>query len=441
MAGTRRRALSCSLVLALGLLLSAARTDSLIRCAFKSDTLLDVWVYVSPSARLQAFAPEELVWKAAGVRYSKRAVRQQLSTSVALGEHARSNATLYAHMFVTKGGASPDPADASFDRHTTSSTRTRLVTHAPRPAFKTLRNLLTGARPAWQLELEALTPEQRAQTVAWWKPLLSLNLVVDQEEYSDEEVPHLLAQHWHTDRLYDSQRSRFRPVLFVNELELTQGKLLPINGSLSSAPLELSVEPMSVSRFLWMLNLRQSFAMQESESEDLRSMFVHTSPLLLYSTVAVSALHLLFDLLAFQSDVSFWRSVDTMEGLSTRSVAVNFVMEAVVLVYLCTEGASWLVVVGSSLTLLVGAFKLVKSARVRQADASRSKGGISETDEIDALAYRYLSPPLALLVLGYAAYELIFDFHRGWWAWALNSLVALVYGVGFIGDFFFGTCF
>ena len=35
-------------------------------------------------------------------------------------------------------------------------------------------------------------------------------------------------------------------------------------------------------------------------------MFVHTNPVLLYTTVVVSAVHLLFDVLAFKNDVSFW---------------------------------------------------------------------------------------------------------------------------------------
>ena len=51
-----------------------------------------------------------------------------------------------------------------------------------------------------------------------------------------------------------------------------------------------------------MVNLQSSFKMNEDtlgitekESEDMRGMFVNTNPVLLYTTVAVSAVHLLFD--------------------------------------------------------------------------------------------------------------------------------------------------
>ena len=56
--------------------------------------------------------------------------------------------------------------------------------------------------------------------------------------------------------------------------------------------------------------------------------------MLLYTTVAISTLHLLFDVLAFKNDVSFWSSVDTMEGLSSRALLLNEAMEFVILLYL-----------------------------------------------------------------------------------------------------------
>ena len=77
------------------------------------------------------------------------------------------------------------------------------------------------------------------------------------------------------------------------------------------------------------------------ESEDMRGMFVNTNPVLLYTTVGVSALHLLFDVLAFKNDVSFWRSVDTMEGLSSRSLVLNQIMEFVILLYLHEQARAW----------------------------------------------------------------------------------------------------
>ena len=59
-------------------------------------------------------------------------------------------------------------------------------------------------------------------------------------------------------------------------------------------------------------------------------------------------------------------------------------------------------------------------------------GVASITDRYDRLAFKYLSPPLALLVVGYSAHSLVYGYHKGWYSWLLESLVALVYGGGFI---------
>jgi hypothetical protein len=69
-------------------------------------------------------------------------------------------------------------------------------------------------------------------------------------------------------------------------------------------------------------------------------MFVNTNPVLLYTTIGVSLLHLLFDVLAFKNDLSFWSAIDTMEGLSTRTLLLNFIMEVVILLYLREQVAA-----------------------------------------------------------------------------------------------------
>ena len=36
------------------------------------------------------------------------------------------------------------------------------------------------------------------------------------------------------------------------------------------------------------------------------------------------------------------------------------------------------------------------------------------------------------MVVGYSAHSLVYGYHKGWYSWLLESLVALVYGGGFI---------
>jgi len=124
--------------------------------------------------------------------------------------------------------------------------------------------------------------------------------------------------------------------------------------------------------------------------------------------------------------------METMEGLSSRALLLNQAMELVVLLYLIEEGSSWLVQVGSAFTLILGFFKIIKSVQVRKEDKERTGGVESLTEKYDRLAFRYLLLPLLLLVAGYSVYCLLTWYYRSWYSWLLESLVALVYGCGFI---------
>merc|ERR1712060_718860 len=123
---------------------------------------------------------------------------------------------------------------------------------------------------------------------------------------------------------------------------------------------------------------------------------------------------------------------DSMEGLSARTLILNQLMEIVVLLYLIEEDSSWLIKITSVLTLVLGFFKIVKSFRVQKAEAAKTEGGATMTDTYDRLAFRFLLPPLLLLVVGYSTYSLVTSYFRTWYSWLLESLVALVYGCGFI---------
>lgn len=52
----------------------------------------------------------------------------------------------------------------------------------------------------------------------------------------------------------------------------------------------------------------------------VRSIFTDTNIYLLCVTMAVAAVHLVLDVLAFKNDISFWRARRDMVGLSTRTL-------------------------------------------------------------------------------------------------------------------------
>ena len=62
---------------------------------------------------------------------------------------------------------------------------------------------------------------------------------------------------------------------------------------------------------------------QDKDTDEVKGIFADTNMVLLMVTFAVSAVHLLFDFLAFKNDISFWRGRTNMvSGIDTQPVHI-----------------------------------------------------------------------------------------------------------------------
>jgi hypothetical protein len=94
-----------------------------------------------------------------------------------------------------------------------------------------------------------------------------------------------------------------------------------VNETVEEMPLHLSIEPLHAMKFAIMVQMEQSFSMQEKwgmsnsgEADEVKRIFLEGNPIFLALTVAVSLLHSVFDVLAFKNDVAFWKDNKSMKG-------------------------------------------------------------------------------------------------------------------------------
>ena len=109
--------------------------------------------------------------------------------------------------------------------------------------------------------------------------------MVDLEQRGVDEMPVHYHNYLSAYRLVQNDYLKYRPLIYVNELTLMRQHWMAINSSLTKLPLEITYKPLPVHRFTWMVNLQQSFKMNEDtlgisekESEEMRGMFVNTNP-------------------------------------------------------------------------------------------------------------------------------------------------------------------
>ncbi|KAI9631503.1 hypothetical protein KEM48_014327 [Puccinia striiformis f. sp. tritici PST-130] len=246
------------------------------------------------------------------------------------------------------------------------------------------------------------------------------------------------------------------PVVFPNDFWIMKESLVPVNDTITSLHLRVEVNPMSHWKFQLLASMTVAFDQQASKSggaaelDEIKRMFIETAPWLLITTFLVSALHAVFEFLAFSSDVSHWRNKKELVGVSLRTILSNIFVQVVVLLYLLdnSEGTSWIILLGQGTGVLIEAWKITKAVDIKV--VSHGQGNIrylpwikvtdkhvltedeKKTQEYDALAFRWVSYVTGPSLLGYTIYSLLYNEHRGWYSFTISTLSSFVYAFGFI---------
>ena len=241
----------------------------------------------------------------------------------------------------------------------------------------------------------------------------------------------------------------YSPHVYFNDFWLLRDKLVLMNDTVDEQSIHLVVGPIASWKAHMMAQMDNSFNLQEQwgissggEADEVKRIFLEGNPVYLALTVAVSMLQSVFDVLAFKNDIGFWKDNKSMKGLSARSIVINAVCQVIVFLYLLDNETSTVVLISSFVGTLIEFWKVTKAMDV---SIQHTRSGLpylrfkdkasyiqSQTDKYDADAMRYMSYVLYPLVAGYAGYALIYETHKSWYSWIVNSLVGAVYTFGFI---------
>ena len=370
--------------------------SSQVAPAWQSGQHFDIHVYVNSeegwtadslygssasSAELIPYLDAHLLWHEDDIAYEAEAwhspaIRELNLTLVEPFLSAlQANHSVYAHIYISKHDTPHSPAlscsraaelsgyvsPCSADGGGLSSMHAvqRLNEYKKPPKIDTRKNLITGEKAdkrntdkdntslTTTTAAGALAAASDAPAPLWvnfWKPTLHIRLLHDFTVYPSAgsipvEVKHLYR--------VDSATNLYLPVLYVDYFWLLSSHLLLVNGSVSSLPLLATYSPIGQLKLRGELSMEQSWRMQqqmgthsEQDTELMKSIVLNSNPVLLAVTMAVSALHMLFDMLAFKNDIAFWRNNKSTAGLSGRAVVLNTAMQAVILLYLLDNETS-----------------------------------------------------------------------------------------------------
>ncbi|KAH9045378.1 cleft lip and palate associated transmembrane protein [Lactarius pseudohatsudake] len=409
-----------------------------------------------PTGQVFAGHPKEtglphFVWN--DITFGNWSETRTVDYNVHLPETVQRNGSLWAHIFLTKDNADPDPSSPKYRQDSVHHVSKLLTRYLPKSKIRKERNLLQDKAKEADGQEE---PEVPDTIVSYWHQNLTLALVSDATVLQYAQLPPPIAEHVHlVAGLRDETGTNgyYNPIIFPNEFWHLKSQYVEINDTTTILPLQVVFEPMSYFKF--QLFASMTFGFQEAvkqqgsgssaELDEVKRMLIETNPWFLGLTGIVSVLHVVFEMLAFKSDVSHWRKKDELTGVS---IVTNVFVQLVILLYLIDNNTdtSWMILMGSGMGLLIEAWKITKAVDIKLVAAEpgsvlpwkvvfADKHVLSEdekkTQEYDKLAFRYVSyvalPALAI----YAVYSLIYDTHRGWYSFVISTLTSFVYMFGF----------
>lgn len=430
------------------------------------DSTLDLQVYVTPM--LKPFGSRgELVVDEKNVKMGDYNDVRDITTTIKIPTEVQDNGTLWAHFLVGLSGSQLDPSHKDYNSHVASHFYKSLNQYLPKKKVRKMKNLLDASEePEDQPEEHkrvqigsfyhpnftvAIIPGTGVQNWRSMHPALRQNIVLEPTGARDET----------------GQNGWYYPVVFLNTFWQLRSHMTELNETVKEMPLNIHIKNLRS----WQYSLLASMdhGMKEtqaqaasgtpnpmggdgSEYEKFKEILLDTNAYLLGTTFFVSILHMVFEGLAFKNDISHFRKKKDNVGTSVRTIVANVVMQLFIFLYLLdnSEGTSWMILAGQGFGILVEAWKITKAVNVVVRPPSpdsnfrflpyvilfEDKHKLSETEkktqEYDEIAFRYLYMVAVPLLGAYAVYSLVYETHKSWYSFVIETLVGSVYAYGFL---------
>ncbi|KAI4226127.1 MAG: hypothetical protein LQ349_006933 [Xanthoria aureola] len=433
------------------------------------NSSLDLSIYVSPSLvmpRLKSIDKSSLVLEEKAFTLGNWKENRQIDTTFKVPKEVQNNGTLWAHFYVALHGHPLDPADKGYDVANAYHFFHPLNHVIPKKKVAKTRKLVGASNTEVDEEEK---PEASGPTwSSYYHPNFTMSFIPDSGTQSYVNMHPAIRQYVHLEssgaRDASGQNTWYYPILFVNTFWQLRDHMTELNSTVKELPLHINLNNLANWKFSLYSSIGEGAKQSQkqaasggpmpaggdgSEFEAFKSILLDTNVYLLATTAIVTVLHMVFEGLAFKSDISHWRNKKDNVGISVRTILANVFMQTVIFLYLMdnSDGTSWMILFGQGMGILLEAWKITKTVDVRIREASpdswlpykvtfEDKHKLSETEEktkeYDEIAFRYLYMVAVPLLGAYAVYSLLYETHKSWYSFVITTLVGSVYAYGFL---------
>jgi len=444
-----------------------------------ANASVDVNIYVASSnifPGLARYPRENLIVseKEFSLDSSKKDSRN-IHTTFDVPTGVQDNGTLFAHIYVAQSGAEMDPASPRYNSAKAYAVLRPLTQYLGKKRVKKTRNLLGAQNETATAELTEEEEPKGPAIASYYHPNVSLAFVHDTGKTQWTSMHPALRMSYTLEptgaRDETGQNGFYYPVTYLNTFWQLKTHMTELNATHPIRQLPININLATLPNWQFSIMATMDEGMKEtarkaahgqsiagggdgSELELIKETLLDTNPWLLGTTAIVSVLHMIFELLAFKSDVGHWRKKKDNVGVSVRTILSNVVMQTIIFLYLLdnNDNTSWMILFGQGTGIAIEAWKVTKTVDVRIREPApnsyahklglprtivfEDKHKLSDTEEkteeYDRIAFKYMGILAVPLLLAYAAYSLTYETHKSWYSFIITTLVGSVYAYGFL---------
>ncbi len=432
------------------------------------DSTIDISIYISPSLAVPALSSlprHTLVLEEKAFVMSDYNEKREASITFAVPKTVQENGTLWAHFYMALSGQQIDPLAKDYNPAKATHFFRPLNQYLPKKKVRKLKNLLERSE---ELE-EDLGPQFTIES--FYHPNVTISIIPDTGFQDWQAIIPSVQSNFQLEpsgaRDSSGQNAWYYPVVFMNRFWQLRSQMTEINSTVER--LSLNIQLTNMKNWKHSVYAAMDDGMKRtqtqaattdqvsatgdgSELEKFKEILLDTNSYLLGTTFFVSILHMIFEALAFKNDISHWRKKKDVVGTSVRTILANVFMQTIIFLYLVdnSDGTSWMILAGQGFGILLEAWKITKTVDVRLRQPGpeskfsflpyvvvfEDKHKLTETEkktqEYDQIAFKYLYIVAVPLLGAYALYSLIYETHKSWYSFIVETLVGSVYAYGFL---------
>ncbi|TQS38499.1 hypothetical protein Golomagni_00993 [Golovinomyces magnicellulatus] len=431
-----------------------------------ADTLVDIIIILSSSITTEPISTtpkERIIMNEVAFQLGNFSNERVIDTYFDVPVELQNNGTLWGHFYIGITGGNLDPSTLNYNPDRSYHFTWPLTEYLPLKKLKKTKNLLVKTD---QTEDPKDDISSQSLIISHYHPNFTMSFIPDTGVLSFPNIHSSMRPYFHlkasNTRDDTGQNGRYYPVLFINKFWQLRSHMNPLNSTVKRLPIHIKLNSMANWKFSIISSIDEAAKKSSraaaqgtplsgggdgSEFEMIKKILVETNPFLLGTTIIVSVIHMIFEMLAFKSDISHYRNKKNNIGISIRSIFGNCFMQGVILLYLLdnNENTSWMILISQGMGIVLELWKIttivdvcicpsdnIFGFRVVFKDKHTLSTTEEKTKEYDALAFKYLYIVAFPLLLAYAAYSLMYETHKSWYSFVIATLVGSVYAYGFL---------